>query len=542
MKSRTYSLYLLKDTVKDFKDALSAIGKSKLQEPKNITLVDGSIGDGGEAYIFSNSGMAPSWLSDLSTSFRSVPSIRNESNGAVVVFTVEGRFFAVTFGFGWQYLDDGIVEADFGLMVAVNTLGDNKVKRIDKSHLGEAIKGSAHSAFHRDFVAFGIEEALDLVRRVSGKSEDEDFASSLSGATSLKITREMVFSDLPQVASEALKKSQSVDYRKTAFSILDKVRPVLDPVVRSSLDDAAVSSIKSGGDDFELSLPLWSSDDVVYYWFNGIGGAGRFPDLTMEEYRQTLGTKLSSLSVNDIVTNHSISAEFDGATGVRQKWSIKKSLVGSIDFKGGLYAANEGSWYRLDTQFKRDVDAVFSGVVEPWTSPPLKIIKKVKSKAKIGFESELDYNKRVAIHLGLICMDQLDIQLKSMQYAKFEACDLLDIPGRRFIHVKKSSRQSSVLSHFFKQGSNSARIFKLSPEARQELLSQVEIVGGYANRTALEPLLGDMSGWKVEFHIIDAPRKDGSFRIPFFSRISFRDENMALRSMGYHTGIKFIPV
>lgn len=96
----------------------------------------------------------------------------------------------------------------------------------------------------------------------------------------------------------------------------------------------------------------------------------------------------------------------------------------------------------------------------------------------------------------------------SPPHGKFEACDLLDIANMRLIHVKKSSRQSSVLSHFFKQGSNSARILRTIPEARDALVKKVGDLTDAATAKALEDALGDsMDGWTVEFHIVDAPRK-----------------------------------
>ncbi|MEM9050328.1 MAG: TIGR04141 family sporadically distributed protein, partial [Pseudomonadota bacterium] len=134
----------------------------------------------------------------------------------------------------------------------------------------------------------------------------------------------------------------------------------------------------------------------------------------------------------------------------------------------------------------------------------------------------------------------VDDQWGSQQ--KFEACDLLDIKGKRLIHVKKSSRQSSVLSHFFKQGSNSARILKTIPEARAALIDKVRDLTNDATADAMQAGMNDtMNGWKVELHIVDAPRNDGVFMIPFFSRITLQDECRNLRGMAYDVSLRFIP-
>lgn len=46
--------------------------------------------------------------------------------------------------------------------------------------------------------------------------------------------------------------------------------------------------------------------------------------------------------------------------------------------------------------------------------------------------------------------------------------------------------------------------------------------------------------WKVEFVIADAPRATGNFDIPFFSKISLRDEAISLNAMTYDVAVKFI--
>jgi uncharacterized protein (TIGR04141 family) len=155
----------------------------------------------------------------------------------------------------------------------------------------------------------------------------------------------------------------------------------------------------------------------------------------------------------------------------------------------------------------------------------------------------LDYNKRCAVEYKQICLDQEILTVPAVPYGKFEACDLLDVEHKRLIHVKKSSRQSSVLSHFFKQGSNSARILKTFPEAREVMVQRVrELAGDQAADKLQKALEEPISGWRVEFHIADAPRKDGSFTIPFFSRITLRDEARFLKStMNFDVALRFIP-
>ncbi|WP_407691780.1 hypothetical protein [Rhizobium mongolense] len=49
--------------------------------------------------------------------------------------------------------------------MAINSVSDGKLRRVDRDHLGQAMRGVSKSSLQRDLSAFGIDEALDLIRR-----------------------------------------------------------------------------------------------------------------------------------------------------------------------------------------------------------------------------------------------------------------------------------------------------------------------------------------------------------------------------------------
>ena len=540
-KTKTFSLYLAKSDIKQFEDVFTQKAKDNIKAGAAIFNSNG-LGTEASVYVFKNNPRPPNWLSMLTDVFQGLPDIKNKTSCAVIVFSHLDRVWISPFAHGWQFIDDAKIEMDFGLKVAINSLDDDKIKRIDRNHLGEAMKGVSQSAFQRDLQAFGIDEALDLVRRISGRKEGGDFARSLSGATALKISREMELSELADVAEEAFNRYNSDDYKKTGFYIIDKVRPILDRVMLATLDDKVVEIIKNGGDNFELSMPGWSEDDVVYYGLYGPGLQKRFPDLLMSNYRDAVGDKLNELTVEKITSKHGVFAEFNNDAASKKKWSIKKSLIGSVVVGDGLYAISEGEWYRLDQLFKQSVDDSFDALFVEWDIQPLVIITTIsEDRKKQWFETELEYNTRCATEYGQVLLDQKILTVPEIPFGKFEACDLLDIDNKRLIHVKKSSRQSSVLSHFFKQGSNSARILKTIPAARDVMIEKVRSLTDGATADKLKESFGvNLAGWTIEFHIVDAPRNDGKHKIPFFSRITLRDEALTLKAMEFKVALKFI--
>jgi uncharacterized protein (TIGR04141 family) len=88
---------------------------------------------------------------------------------------------------------------------------------------------------------------------------------------------------------------------------------------------------------------------------------------------------------------------------------------------------------------------------QPVLSPPRKMRTPLET-TRVSAE--------MAEEAGYLLLDRKLIQIDDVPGPGIEVCDLLDIAGPRYIHVKKSSRQSSVLSHFFKQGGVSAQMLR----------------------------------------------------------------------------------
>jgi uncharacterized protein (TIGR04141 family) len=115
-------------------------------------------------------------------------------------------------------------------------------------------------------------------------------------------------------------------------------------------------------------------------------------------------------------------------------------------------------------------------------------------------------------------LDKKLIRIAGVQGSEFEAADLLDIQGKRLIHIKKSSRRSSVLSHFFKQGSNSAQRLKRFPDALTNLEQALRRDYGNDVATEFREAMAAEEEWTVEFVIADSRGADGRCDIPFFSK------------------------
>lgn len=542
MSKKTFTLYLVREGIDDFDEVLTenALGRVGTVGAQVVEIAD--FGDGGRAYVFQNVERTPRWYHPLAEVFQ-ITRVNNKSSCALVLFRQSGRMFASTFGHGWMFLNADCLESDFGLRAAINALDDKKLKRLERSNLGDALKGVTLSSFRRGFETFGIDEALDLVRKISGSTKDEAHGDSITGSKALTISGQFTLRQLPEIATDALILRQSQAYRDTPFKVIDVVTPVSSATEVAELDVMAVESIREHRGEFELGLPSEYLDEEVAFKFKGVNLRGSFPNLTMENYQTALGADLATLDVERLRKDRVV-AVFDDNDRPDRGWSIRSALVGSIAHRGARYAINDNEWYRLDEAFKNSIDRSFDEMVEGWDTPPMPLRTIIEAAGGDSrYQTEESYNRETADRLNLCLLDAKLITIADVQRSQFEVCDLLDIQGKRLIHVKKSSRRSNVLSHFFKQGSNSALQLKSFATAWTETIDIVERDYGGERATALRAAIADRTRpWKIEFHIADTARADGEFRIPFFSRITLRDEAQRLRAMEYQVSLRFIPM
>ena len=539
MPKKTLTLYMAKPDVDAFDGVLSENGKSRLQQPTTQTVDAPEFADGARLFVFVSPQHPIGWVKELRHHFAVDANITASSACAVLVFKVADRHFVATFAHGWMLLDEDNIEGDFGLRVALNTLNDKKLKRLERANLGDALRGISQSPFQRDFTSFGMDDALDLVRKISGTAREDAEADALTGAKSLKLTGEFSVPDLPELAAEALVAFASRAYQDTSFKVIDFVTPVLDQRRIKELDDAACESIKADRGEFELGLPATGEQECVGYKFVGARLRGIYPDLLMANYIAALGDQLDNIEPKTL-RDDKIASIGDDPTKA-QKWSIRTALVGSIVYEEGRYAINEGEWYRIDEAFKLSIEERFRDLHTVWRERPIPLRKIYDTQGNGTYESEASYNAALARELGLCLLDTKLVDIPGIERSQFEVCDLLDIVGKRFIHVKKNSRRSSVLSHFFKQGSNAAQQLSKFPAVWSELERVVKRECGAAAVEELRVAREDEARpWTVEFLIADTPRQNGEFNIPFFSKISLRDEAVSLAAMGYQVVLKFI--
>lgn len=542
MARYSYTIFLAKDERTDFEAFLTENARAHVGTGGHQEHVVDDLGEVASLHIFRGSSGAPPWMRRLSSRIPSIQLVNRQSVAGLLFIHTGQYVLVVTYAHGWMLLNENMFESDFGLLVAINALDSEKLKRLERSNLGDALQGVSQSPFQRDFKSFGTDDALDLVKKLSGAAQEDSGLDTVTGARSLKITGEYTLDDVVDMSHEIIALFRSTEYRNTAFRIIDSVRPVTDGPLRNELFQRAVDSIKADENRFELGLPASSEAEGVSFRFSGPGLRRAYPDLLLRHYVEAMGASLSGITPRTL-SDHKIISEFDDDRP-RMTWSLKKALLGSISRDGERYAINDGRWYRVDSTFKDAIEANFIELVRDWDIPkPGPILKTYDANGNGRIEAEASYNERIAQELGLILLDRTEVTIPDVARSGFEPCDLLDVENRRFIHVKKNSRRSNILSHFFKQGSNSAQQFRKVDATWTRLVEIVRGMGHEVEADALQAQGADQgNGWSVEFWIVDAPRHNGEFNIPFFSKISLRDEASELHAMQFDVSLRFIEI
>ncbi|WP_158598949.1 TIGR04141 family sporadically distributed protein [Rhodophyticola porphyridii] len=380
---------MAKDVRGDFSEYLTENATVRIGTSGHQQINVPNFGERAVLHVFRTASDAPPWMKKLKTRVPELVLFERRSGAAVLIAEVGANVVVLTFAHGWMLLDEKKFVADFGLLVAVNALDSSKLKRLERSNLGDAMQGVAQSPFQRDFRSFGIDDALDLVRKLSGETSQGSSLDTLTGARSLKITGEYVLDDLPPLIPEIVNLYQSKDYQNTPFSVLDFVRPVVDRVLRENLLQKTVESIKGGEDRFELGLPSTTEAEGVSFSFVGPGLRRRYPDLLLRHYTEAMGAKLANIST-ETLSDHKIVSQFDDDRP-SMSWTLLKSIVGSISLNQERYAINDGQWYRIDDTFRQSVEQEFANCVKDWDTAQPDPIRKHYDKNKNG---KLEREKR----------------------------------------------------------------------------------------------------------------------------------------------------
>lgn len=521
MKKKTHrlSIFLLKDSIHNERDAIHGIDASDLK--KDIIKVNG---ESLCLYYQQTPSRSPSWVSIFSPHTTKKLSLLNSGCSAVLILKRKGRYFALTFGYGRHLLNHGCYEENFGLRVVVNAVDPQKLKNIDVHTLESIpVHKKSQASVSTSFGDFGLDVEQDLMYAATGKPKDDKFCKTLSGKDSLVISLPFELADLPSILDKTLPLFESNDYKKN-FPWIDSLSEVRNQDLRRRLDEGLIKKVAEG--DFSktwLAIPdVIEWERVAGFRYQQAKRGELQDDISWSgfiEHLQATGKTLSFQVINEQQI-HCINSENERPL---HTWKVYRCIYCEIDLDGISYSLTNGKWYKIAADFLDEVNRDIKNI------PIADIVL-----PEYAEKSEGDYNKKAAEgNDNFFLMDKNIISYGGGR-SKIEVCDLLS-KDKKFVHVKRYGG-SSVLSHLFSQGLVAIQLI-LSDDRFRSLINKK--LPETHQLPAQNPAPGK---FEVVYAIASNGENPSVLDLPLFSKINLRSCCRQIRLMGVAVSLCFIPV
>ncbi|MBW7996818.1 MAG: hypothetical protein FVQ81_09690 [Candidatus Glassbacteria bacterium] len=521
MKSRTITIHLAKDDLDRYEDAL------KLPDMFDRFDPDDDHEEEPVLFVKQHPANPPRWKLLLDEAFDlSALNLSVRSVSAVLFLKVRERTFAITFGHGWSMLDDGRFVEDFGLKAALGAVAPDELRNVDVMRPETAaLRKRQQTGRSSRLDEFEIDQLVDVIRSVTGRAADDGFAKKATGSSSLKLSAELDFAGLGRKCAQALDLFESDAYQ-ASFAMIDQLRPVSDPVMIGTLDQLLLGALNNA--EFErvyLSPPeIIDETAIVGFKFQGTWNKTLYSDLDITDY--FAGRRTDDDIELETLKAHHVEIQFEVEGTSFPRWKLYKCIIFEVSHGGHQYILSEGSWYRVDTDFR-------DRVIDFYES---KVVQSGFPDAGVA-ESEPAYCARVCGRDGRILFDRQTFRVPG-EATGYELCDILT-DERVLLHTKPGEKGSSTLSHLFRQGVMAGELLAREPEFRNQVRDYLTRVA--AENVELIPVdQPNARDYTIRFGVIAKRRRDGTFDIPFFSKVSFQHSARRLGAYGFNVDLCFI--
>lgn len=516
------TLYMLSDN--------TSLDGSALRDGSGYTQVPTATLDGMPVALFvrATPATAVKWVSQLQSILApgaSLPNLRAQTSAAVLLVDYQGTKYAITFGNGFQALSPSKIVSGFGLRVAANSIAQQKVKSADTKMLSSAGRSQKTVLPEAsELTALGIEPLEEWVRQLSGKVADAGFASSATGADSLRLSiKNFALAGLKTKLKQIEALHKATTYKAT-FGFIDnfeQLNPRIDGDRIATLNTQVLTLLRSSDPSVYFAAPdPFDIPDVINYVVVRSKKV-LVSDLVQDEMFQAL----SKLKMNDDEALEKVHIRaLDGeGNPLSRTYSLHECLQVELPDGPDLYVLSSGRWFKVRKDYVEQVNAALADLDDLTTQLSLPAWAK-QSDGK--FEPEGKYNERTATERGFVVLDKSNLNFGG--HARIEVCDLLT-PEKQLICVKKATR-SSTLSHLFAQGSVSAGLM-YHPSYKAKLIDGLQEAGASSTD------FGTLDDWTVIYAVGTekaGPVLDGMF---FFSRMNLVQHLRDIRSRGIRVAI-----
>lgn len=407
--------------------------------------------------------------------------------------------WALTFGMGFQLLDQEYIENGFGQSVAIRAADPAAINSINKTTLDERpriIRSTIASG--SPLRSFGFEDLGDLATRIVAEGQVPGVGSKnrtikIRGADSLSlplsISPKELRADLQNVEAVL-----SLEPASEELKVLEQLSIVKTKSTIDELDNALIEAINKEDDSLlTLSFPHELVDEYGNASSYRVQGAG---DLSLRDDLPTLDALLSPLKKvpedkrKQKLENIAVQL-FDesGGTPLSPNMKAKRWLAFQTDVDGVRFHLHNGRWFKMDRDYaevvRKRTKAIFarSPILDDLPEWPLVRLPNDK-KLEEKLNSEENYNQLLAEKIGGLCLDRKLVR-SEFHVRGIEACDVLMRDGT-FIHVKHV-HSSAPASHLLAQALVSTEVLTYDKTAQEHLKKHIQAAGDNPDNYQIKP-------------------------------------------------------
>ena len=534
--------YLYKEMYQDIESVLLKEKMFKEEQYRQISTIGDIPNERISGYLKKNNKNKPAWLDNIRALF-DIEEIENISNSLIFFVKTQSRVFAFTNGYASSVIDYKKIEWDFGVKVALNVLAGNEIRGLDtrkislSNHQRREISSSGSTLYEYDF---DFDE--EFIDSITGRSHDEDFGSSLTGRESLHVNVKMNLMDIEDYCKDLLVVYNKKDYIEK-FPFFDKLRINKDEQVYSKFNEQIIEAIKNNKKDcIQFLYPNIDEFGAFNYRFIYEKKYKDYNDISLDNILDFIKDK--KIKIEELcLKKFSVKISYDE---YNKTYSLLDYLVFEFTDSEKKYIHTKNLILEVDNDFyssiKAEIDQCEVSNIDGFKLPPIYYTEHEDSNKKRSkkVETEGDYNSRVVEQNQeeLVNLDKNNFRgFPDRSQDQIEICDIIT-KNKKFICNKIYKHSSAPLSHLFMQGIVSANMLYEVKDYRIKINESVKSKFGdnfigkdNINRSEITFVYG--IGIESDGRIADT--------LPFFSKISLRQNIKALKKLAYNIEIIRIP-
>lgn len=534
--------YLYKEMYQDIESVLLKEKMFKEEQYRQISTIGDIPNERISGYLKKNNKNKPAWLDNIRALF-DIEEIENISNSLIFFVKTQSRVFAFTNGYASSVIDYKKIEWDFGVKVALNVLAGNEIRGLDtrkislSNHQRREISSSGSTLYEYDF---DFDE--EFIDSITGRSHDEGFGSSLTGRESLHVNVKMNLMDIEDYCKDLLVVYNKKDYIEK-FPFFDKLRINKDEQVYSKFNEQIIEAIKNNKKDcIQFLYPNIDEFGAFNYRFIYEKKYKDYNDISLDNILDFIKDK--KIKIEELcLKKFSVKISYDE---YNKTYSLLDYLVFEFTDSEKKYIHTKNLILEVDNDFyssiKAEIDQCEVSNIDGFKLPPIYYTEHEDSNKKRSkkVETEGDYNSRVVEQNQeeLVNLDKNNFRgFPDRSQDQIEICDIIT-KNKKFICNKIYKHSSAPLSHLFMQGIVSANMLYEVKDYRIKINESVKSKFGdnfigkdNINRSEITFVYG--IGIESDGRIADT--------LPFFSKISLRQNIKALKKLAYNIEIIRIP-